>query len=236
VIGNIVRWGIAVGLVGLSLANASWITPKTEGAMQLIAGKPEGGNCLSVEDVRKALIAGGGPVLLGGAEGCTAREEALTQLGRYAFVFQGGDPVALLATFDKLKRPFELRHAFIGSADEVAAFRKAAPGGWAFTIAEARKCYDDYAVQGWLTIVPESCRNGTMLVPLDGKWKLAGWPKRFQARMKAAGTRVILTAPGAPADAIPGLSSLDQIPEIPRDYAGYVWVDDIELIGRSIQK
>lgn len=232
-IGNIVRWAIALGLVGLSLANASWIAPAPEGGMQLIAAKPIEKGCPNTEDVRKALIAGGGPVVIGD---CPARKGALEQLGRYAFVFAGGDPAALLETFKGLNRQFESRHAFIGSAEEVAAFREAAPQGWAFTIAEARACYNDYAVQGWLTIVPESCRGGTMLVPLDGKWKLAGWPKRFQARMKAAGTRVILTAPGEPADAIPGLTSLDQIPEIPRDYAGYVWADDIELIGRSIRR
>ena len=179
--------------------------------MQLVAAKPGTGDCPDVEELRKALIAGGGPAVLTEPDAgkCTARKEALEQLGRYPFIFAGGDPQALLAMFAKTNSPFEGRYGYLGDAAEVAAFRQAAPQGWAFTIAEGRRCYADYTMWGWLTIVPESCRGGTMLVPLDGKWKLAGWPKRFQARMKASGTRIILTGPGDPADAITGLTDPD---------------------------
>lgn len=237
-IGNLFRWAIVIAVIGLSLANAQWIASPPQGEAQLIAAKPGSGDCPDVEEVRQAVIAGGGPVVLAEPDAgkCTVRQDALEQLGRYAFLFAGGDPQALLALFAKSGDAFGSRHGYLGDATTVAAFRKAEPQGWAFTIAEGRQCYGDYALWGWLTIVPESCRGKTMLVPLDGKWKLAGWPKRFQARMTTAGTRVILTGPDAPADAIPGLTDPDQIPEIPVDYAGYVWVDDIALIGGSIRR
>jgi hypothetical protein len=238
-IGNIVRWLVAIGLVILSFVNASWMAPAPTGALQLIGAKADtGGDCASLEDTRRALINGGGTVVLrlDPASGCATPASALAELPRYRFIFDTADGAGALALFDAAKRPIDQRYAFFGTAGAIAPIRARNPEAWTFTIAEARKCFADYTRLGWLAQVPESCVGGTILVPLDQKWKVAGWPRRFQARMAAVGTRIILTGPGEPGDSIPGLTQLDQIPEIPRDYTGSVWVDDIALIGPSIRR
>ncbi len=238
-IGSLVRWAIAGFLVVMSFVNASWLAPAPPGALQMIAARPGAGDaCPSLKDTREALIAAGGPVVLDAAAkpGCMNFATALEQLPRYKFILKTDDAAGTLAAFEKLERPVDERYGFIGDAATVATIRARAPKAWAFTIAEGRACFEDYVKLGWLAMVPESCRGKTILVPLDEKWKVAGWPRRFQARMKAAGTQVILTAPGKPADAIPGITTLEQIPEVPRAYTGYLWVDAPILIGRSIRR
>lgn len=238
-IGNLIRWIIAVGLVLLSFFNASWLAPRPAGTLQLIAGKVGAGNeCPALDQIRRALIDGGGPAVLPimpGSE-CAAPITALAELPRYHFLFDIRDGKAALALFEAQNRPIDSRYGFFGPEVAIAPIRSARPDVWAFSIEQGRKCFSDYAWMGWLTLVPESCVKGTMLVPLDQRWKIAGWPKRFQARMAASGTRIILTGPGQPAGMIPGLTRLDQIPEIPRDFTGMVWVDDIGLIGPSIRR
>lgn len=237
--GNLIKWTVAIALVVLSFVNASWLAPEPVGGLSLIAahsGDKDG--CATLEGTRRALIDAGGGVVIDtdAAKGCMTAETALAQFPRYHFILKVSDAEKALAIFEKLKRPIDDRYGFLGDAAAITTIRAKAPDAWAWTIAEGRTCFADYVTRGWLGLVPASCKGGTILVPLDQKWKVAGWPKRFQARMKAAGTRVILTAPGAPADAIPGLTQLEQIPEVPRAYTGMLWLEDAALIGPSIRR
>ena len=238
-IGNLIKWAIAIALVVLSFLNASWLAPEPSGGLSLIAAHSRNkGGCATLESTRRALIDAGGGVVIDtdNAKGCMTAEMALTQFPRYHFILKVSDGEKALAIFERLKRPIDERYGFLGDAAAIAAIRAKAPAAWAWTIAEGRTCFADYVTRGWLGLVPASCTGGTILVPLDQKWKVAGWPKRFQARMKAAGTRVILTAPGAPTDTIPGLIQLEQIPEVPRAYTGMLWLEDAALIGPSIRR
>lgn len=238
-IGNVFRWLVAIGLIVLTFANASWMAPAPTGALQLIGAKVGSGDgCPTLEETRRALINGGGPVVLrfDPARPCTTPMQALVELPRYRFIFDTADGAGALAFFDAAKRPIDQRYAFFGTANALAPIRARHPEAWTFTVEEGRTCFRDYTRFGWLSLVPESCIGKTILVPLDQKWRVAGWPRRFQARMAASSTRIILTGPGEPADSIPGLTQLDQIPEIPRAYTGSVWVDDIALIGPSIRR
>lgn len=209
------------------------------GAMAMVAAKTaDKGGCASLEGVRRALIEAGGPVVLDADAGlgCLPVKTALEQFPRYRFIVRTRNAEKALAPFAELNRPIDDRYAFIGDAATVAAIRAKAPAARAWTIAEARTCFSDYAKLGWLAMVPESCRGKAIVVPLDQKWKVAGWPKRFQMRMAASNTQMILAAPGDQPDAIPGLTELEQIPEVPRDYMGWLWVDDAALIGPSVRR
>lgn len=238
-IGNLIRWAIAIALVTLSFMNASWIAPVPNGAMAMVASKTaDKDGCATLEGVRRALIEVGGPVVLDtdAAPGCLPAKTALEQFPRYRFILKTHDADKALALFADLKRPIDERYAFVGDEATVAAIRAKAPEAQAWTIAEGRACFSDYVKLGWLAMVPESCRGKAIIVPLDQKWKVAGWPKRFQTRMAAAKTQMILAAPGEQTDAIPGLTQLEQIPEVPRDYMGWLWVDDAALIGPSVRR
>ena len=238
-IGNVIKWAIAIALVVLSFVNASWLAPESPGGLSLIAAHSEDKDgCATLEGTRRALIDAGGGVVIDtdSPKGCMTAETALVQFPRYHFILKVSDAEKALAIFERLKRPIDERYAFLGDATAIAAIRARYPNAWAWTIPEARACFDEYVTRGWFGLVPPSCKGGTILVPLDQKWKVAGWPKRFQARMQAAGTRVILTAPGTPADSIPGLTQLEEIPQVPRDYSGMLWLEDAALIGPSIRR
>lgn len=238
-LGNLVKWAIALGLLVLSFLNASWLAPQPVGGLQLIAAHSEDKEgCATLEGTRRALIDAGGGVMLDveSAKGCLSAETALEQFPRYHFILKVADADKALAIFERLERPIDERYGFVGEPDAIAAIRAKAPDAWAWTIAEARRCFDAYAKSGWIGLVPQSCKGGTIIVPLDQKWKVAGWPRRFQARMKAAGTHVILAAPGTSAKNVPGLTRLDQIPEVPREYTGKLWLEDAALIGPSIRR
>ena len=121
-------------------------------------------------------------------------------------------------------------------ADEavLAPLRKAFPKVWAFSPESARECASRYRLIGWLTMVPDACKGGTLFVPLDAKWTFPGWPDRLQARMKAANVRIVLTAPGGDSNAPMGLDLPEQMAEIPPSYTGYVWVRDIWTMGPTL--
>lgn len=236
-IGSLVKWGVALGLLALSFVNASWIAPDPAGAVQLVAAKNGKDGCASLDSTRRALIAAGGGVVLDtdSAPGCLSAQIALEQFPRYNFILKVTDAAKALAIFDALDRPVNGQYGFMGTPEAIAAIRASRPDAWAWTVSEARTCFADYVKLGWFALIPQSCKGRTILVPLDEKWKVAGWPKRFLARMKAAGTHVILTGPGKPADTVPGLNALEQIPQVPRDFDGRLWLDNAELIGPSIR-
>ncbi|MFM9853827.1 MAG: hypothetical protein ACKVOJ_13635 [Sphingomonadaceae bacterium] len=231
-------WALVLGLVIISFMNASWLVGEPTGTLKMIASRTAGkAGCPSLESMRRAVIDSGGRLLIDvpGAPGCDAMAQALTQLPRYEYIIRVGDAAKALAVFDRLKRPIDERYSFTGDTAAIAIIRAHAPKAWSWTVQEGRTCFADYVVRGWLGLVPDSCAGKTMLVPLDQKWKVAGWPKRFMARMEAAGTRVIVTDSDT-GSGLKGIDQLDQIPQVPRDYNGYLWVDDAALIGPAIRR
>jgi hypothetical protein len=231
-------WAIVLGLVIISFMNASWLAPEPTGTLKLIATRTaDKDKCPSLEAMRRALIDSGGRLVIDvdARSTCTAMAQALTQLPRYEYIIRVGDAAKALAIFDRIKRPIDNRYSFIGDAADIAVIRARAPKAWSWTPQEGRTCFADYVVRGWFGLVPDSCAGKTMLVPIDQKWKVAGWPKRFLARMAAAGTRVIMTDSDT-GSGLKGIDQLDQIPQVPRDYNGYLWVDDAALIGPAIRR
>jgi hypothetical protein len=238
-IANLAKWVFALGAVTLSLINASGIAPHPNGSVTLIASKTsDEGDCATLSETRQTITDTGGPVVLPfkSEKGCMPLSEALIQLPTFEFMIRTSDAAATLALFDKLKRPIGAQYSFIGDAATLATIRAKTPNVWAWNEEEGRACFAAYVRSGWFGITPEICRGGTILIPLDQKWKVAGWPKRFVARMETAGTRMILTAPDGPNGELVGINALEQIPEVPRDYNGYLWVDDIALIGPSLER
>jgi glycerophosphoryl diester phosphodiesterase len=128
--------------------------------------------------------------------------------------------VALAEGFTKAGQSLDARQAIMASADVAAHARAAVPGLWAFDLAAARSCADDYRWTGWAG-----------LIPLDAQWSTWGWPNRFLTRMASANTRTILTGPAKSG----GVTMVEQIPEIPRDFKGAVWVEDISAIGPALR-
>lgn len=168
-------------------------------------------------------------------------EEVLAALPRTAilFNFKSGDPAEADLLAEKLRaagRDVEKRgDGFYGHPDPVARIREHFPEAWAFDTASARECSTDYALLGWSGYMPESCRNGTMVVPLNRQFPFWGWPNRLIARAEAHNTRILVTGPYAEGRPNEGLLLPEQFGEIPSTFNGYIWVEDLWNLGPSLR-
>ncbi len=140
----------------------------------------------------------------------------------------------LVAALKKASVKIDKRVAFMAVGPVADRLRALAPESWIIEPRAAGQCTKDYALQGWLTMTPESCRNGTLIVPLNYQWLVAGWPKRAIARMEAVDANILLTGRYIDGDAMQGLTAREQIRDVPLDFNGYVLVDNIQDIGPAM--
>ena len=169
-------------------------------------------------------------------------EEALAALPSRAllFNFKSKNPAEADQLFAILKasgRDYEkLGDAFYGAQAPVDRIRQLAPKNWAFNMkGEAKACTTDYVLYGWTGIVPESCRNGVLVIPINYQWPMWGWPNRLIARMERVGARVIVMGPYESGKSNEGLSDVHDLGRIPGSFNGYVWVEDIWAIGPALK-
>jgi glycerophosphoryl diester phosphodiesterase len=125
--------------------------------------------------------------------------------------------------------------AFYGAAGPVERIRHYYPDAWAWSLEQAKRCTRDYLLYGWTTVVPKSCRNGTLIIPLNDQWLAWGWPNRLLSRMQAVGARVIVSGPYRSGEPNTGLNLPEQLGEIPNTFSGYIWVEDIWTVGPAFR-
>ncbi|QKG70978.1 glycerophosphodiester phosphodiesterase family protein [Erythrobacter mangrovi] len=169
-------------------------------------------------------------------------EEALAVTGRARLLyrFTSDDPreAELLAAALKAsgRNVGPRGDAFVGPSAPIERIRELLPDAWAYTVEEGEACTRAYVALGWSGYVPESCRGGTIFVPLDSQWAMWGWPNRMIARMEAHGTHIVVvrsSGENGPA----GLDLPEQLGEIPNTFNGYAMVDDgFAVIPALIQR
>jgi glycerophosphoryl diester phosphodiesterase len=93
-------------------------------------------------------------------------------------------------------------------------------------------CLTQYLAYGWTGIVPVSCRDTEVMVPINYAFLLWGWPNRFLHRMAEAGSEVILIGPYSPGDpGTAGIDTVEQATQVPAGFPGYVWTNEIATIA-----
>jgi glycerophosphoryl diester phosphodiesterase len=176
-----------------------------------------------------------------GVGGMPTVEEVLREVPqmRLIFHFKSKDPADADTLLAALRRggaaATDRRFGFYGDPAIVRRVKQLAPGAWAFSVQDTKACLTDYVKFGWTSYVPGSCRNTTVMVPLNYQWAIWGWPKRFLARMEGVGTRVILTGDYRKGGAL-GLSKAEQLDKVPRDFRGYLWIEDFYAVGRALER
>lgn len=129
--------------------------------------------------------------------------------------------------------PEKIGDAFYGHDGPVRRIRQLFPKAWSFSMTEGKACTLGYLKTGWLGIVPEACRGGTLFVPLNYQWAFAGWPNRTLDRMQKVGARVVIVGPEG--DGLPrGLDLPEQVGQVPASFTGYIWVEDIWTVGPAL--
>jgi glycerophosphoryl diester phosphodiesterase len=154
------------------------------------------------------------------------------------FNFKSKDP----AEADRLARelaaarrdPVKLRDGFYGHSGPIDRIRQIYPDAWAWSIDGAKTCSKDYVLTGWTGMVPESCRNGTIIIPTNYQALYWGWPNRLIKRMDKVGARVIVVGPHGKDQAM-GLTLPEQLGDVPNSFKGYIWVEDIWTVGPALR-
>jgi glycerophosphoryl diester phosphodiesterase len=140
-----------------------------------------------------------------------------------------------VAEFGRAGVPIGEQHGFAGSPEALARLRRLTPAGWLLDPAASDACLADYRRTGWLGLVPDSCREATLVLPRRGEWTLWGWPYRFLDRMAGAGARFFIAGDGRE-DALVGLDDPEQLGEVPRHYRGLLLIEDMWAVGRSLER
>jgi glycerophosphoryl diester phosphodiesterase len=168
-----------------------------------------------------------------------ALEEALPYVGERPLLynFKSRNPAEadlLAATLKAAGRQVErIGDGFLGDPAIIARIRTHFPKAWAYSKQSAAECTKAYAWMGWLGITPSACANGTMIVPMNMQWAIAGWPNRTIARMNAVGAKVIVVASTDKQKPM-GIDLPEQLGDIPSTYTGHVWVEDIWSVGPAL--
>ena len=193
-------------------------------------------------DVGYGYTADGGktfPLRGRGLGGMPTVEEALRETPRMRlfFNFKSKDPRdadALVAAFRRAGVEIDGKHVFYGHPRVTGRMKQLVPGASTFWKEGMKTCLTDYVKWGWTSFVPESCRNTVVAVPLNYQWAIWGWPKRFIARMESVGTKVILMGPYEDGQ-IAGLERPEQLAKVPKDFRGYLWIEDFYNVGRALR-
>lgn len=97
-------------------------------------------------------------------------------------------------------------------------------------------CLTRYLGYGWSGLMPDACKNTFVIVPGNYAPLLWGWPDRFAARMKAAGSEIILLGPYGGGDFTTGIDTMQDLELVPPGFSGYIWTNRIEMIGPALAK
>jgi glycerophosphoryl diester phosphodiesterase len=174
-----------------------------------------------------------------GVGGMPSVEEALRETPRMRLFFNfkskdPGDADTLVAAFRRAGIEIDGKYVFYGHPAVTGRMKQLVPGASTFWKEGMKTCLTDYVKWGWTSFVPETCRNTVVAVPLNYQWAIWGWPKRFIARMDSVGTKVLLLGPYEKGG-IAGLERPEQLAKVPRDFRGYLWIEDFYNVGRALE-
>lgn len=162
--------------------------------------------------------------------------EVLTTFPDHQFLinFKSRDTTEADRLFAYLRRhnlPIDARLMTYGHAAPVNRIRQLAPQSRGFSKDQVKACSKGYLMWGWTGHVPDSCRNGFIMVPVRWRYLAWGWPNRFQQRMGDSHTTIIMV--GTPQDQMkaPGIDTVEDLHRIPASFHGLIWTDAIETIG-----
>ncbi|BBO12934.1 MULTISPECIES: glycerophosphodiester phosphodiesterase family protein [Bradyrhizobium] len=134
--------------------------------------------------------------------------------------------------------PAERRRAVMvyGGDEPIDAIRHLTPDVRTISRAAIRNCLIRYIGYGWTGLVPAACRNAMVLVPINAAPWLWGWPDRFLARMNGVNSAVFVLGPYSGGEFSTGIDTPEAFAQLPQDYSGGVWTNEIEAIAKIAGK
>jgi glycerophosphoryl diester phosphodiesterase len=95
-----------------------------------------------------------------------------------------------------------------------------------------RECLIRYIAYGWTGMMPGTCRETIVLVPINAAPWLWGWPNLFLNRFESVGTEVFVIGRYYGEAFSNGLDTAEDLAELPEGYCGGIWTNEIGLVAR----
>jgi glycerophosphoryl diester phosphodiesterase len=141
------------------------------------------------------------------------------------------DGEVVAARLERLPREERARIVVYGGARPTTRIAALLPDVRTFNVASVKSCLARYLALGWSGFMPAACRHTVLAAPIDRVGWLWGWPRRFQVRLHAVGSDMILLGrSGGPAGGVDDPSDRELVPD---DFDGWVWTNRIETTPKS---
>ena len=125
--------------------------------------------------------------------------------------------------------------AVYGGNEPIAEVRRLLPDVRTTSRASLKSCLLRYLALGWSGYVPESCERSVVLVPVNMAFLAWGWPHRFQRRLEAAGSQVVVVGPYS-GGFTSGIDTPGDLDRLPPSYSGGIWTNEIEWLGHALRR
>jgi glycerophosphoryl diester phosphodiesterase len=123
-----------------------------------------------------------------------------------------------------------------GGDEPIAVLARLLPDLRTMSRRSLKACLIPYIAYGWTGLIPETCSRLLVLVPINIAPWLWGWPDRFLARMKPAGSTAFVLGPYHGGDFSTGIDTLADITRLPKGYSGGVMTNEIEMAARELER
>ena len=147
---------------------------------------------------------------------------------------KGNDPKdgALLGVhLSKLTPEHRSRIMVFGRETTLEGLREKLPEIRNFSTESITNCLVRYIAYGWTGMTPGACSNAPVFVPINVMPWLWGWPNKFMERFERQGSSIIVMGPLGGRDFPAGVDSIEQFDQLPKDFNGGIWTNNVELIG-----
>ncbi len=144
-----------------------------------------------------------------------------------------GEGEKLAARIAKLSPQSQSRLMVYGGTNPLEAFHVRLPAISVGSNKSLKNCLVRYLLLGWSGYVPDDCRTGLMLVPLNVAPWLWGWPDKFLQRMGDAGVQVFVLGPYDGTYGTVGVDELEQYAKLPKAFTGGIWTNRVDRIGAA---
>ncbi|WP_442859457.1 glycerophosphodiester phosphodiesterase family protein [Bosea sp. Tri-49] len=121
-----------------------------------------------------------------------------------------------------------------GGDRPIAALRERIPTLRTMSKAAEKRCLIHHLALGWAGVTPQSCERQLLLIPSNYTRWIWGWPARFTARMRAAGSEVIVAGPLVGGDGSAGIDRAEDLAALKRPIPG-IWTNRIDRIAPLVR-
>ncbi|GAA2528012.1 glycerophosphodiester phosphodiesterase family protein [Pilimelia columellifera subsp. columellifera] len=121
-----------------------------------------------------------------------------------------------------------------GGEEAVDAVTARLPGLRATSKKIMKECLIRYLAVGWSGHVPQPCRGRQLHLPQKYGRLMWGWPHRFEARMRAADTRVVIVA--GDGEFSEGFDRPEDLTELPEGFTGWVWTNQVDVVAPLLRQ